>query len=916
MRTNSVKWLLMVALSGALAACNSEPSCSDGTRNGDETGVDCGGSCAACLTCGSATDCTSGVCVGGSCRAATCSDGVKNGDESDIDCGGSCAACPECSAATDCASGVCVDGSCRTATCSDGVKNGDESAIDCGGSCAACPAGSTCAAPSDCGSLVCTDGRCDEATCSDGVKNGGERDIDCAGVCAPCGTDATCMEAADCLSGVCTDGRCAAPACGDSVKNGGESDIDCGGACAPCADDAACAAPGDCVSGVCAAGVCRSATCGDGAKNGDESDTDCGGSCAPCASNAACTAPADCASGICTDARCAAPACDDGVKNGDESDTDCGGTCDGCGAEAACVSPGDCASGVCTGNVCLVATCHDTVRNGDETDVDCGGACGRCADTATCAVPADCVSGVCTGQVCVAPSCSDTVRNGDESDLDCGGSCLPCVDDAGCGAPGDCASGVCTAGLCIAPACDDGVKNGTESDLDCGGACGACVVGSVCGSGADCVSTVCEASVCHANLLSISGGGQFACALLYGGRIKCWGQNTDGQLGLGDTSTRGSNPSQMGPALPAVDLGTGRTARAVSAGISHACAILDDGSVKCWGANANGQLGLGDSAPRGKTANTMGDALPTVALGSGRTAVQISAGNGHTCAILDDGSVKCWGANGAGQLGLGDRVARGDGPNEMGDALLPVPLGRTAVSLALSTDGSCALLDDGTAKCWGNNSSGVAGQESPIASIGGAPDDLANLQPIALGTGRTVLQLAAGYVHVCALLDDFSVKCWGYNTDGRLGVGDTASHGDTVGSMGDGLPAVALGTGRTARQLTAHANGACAVLDDGSVKCWGLNNAGQLGVGDTTPRGATPASMGDGLPVTRLATGRTVVQLEAAWFSVCARLDDDSLQCWGDNGYQQLGTPGGQAFNARGDQPGEMGDALPRTKLW
>ena len=115
--------------------------------------------------------------------------------------------------------------------------------------------------------------------------------------------------------------------------------------------------------------------------------------------------------------------------------------------------------------------------------------------------------------------------------------------------------------------------------------------------------------------------------------MKCWGYNGDGELGLGDTTSRGDGwPGEMGDNLPAVDLGTGRTATAIAAGGNHTCALLDDATVKCWGFNGYGQLGLGDTVARGDEVGAMGDSLPAVDLGTGRTAVAIAAGSNHTCA--------------------------------------------------------------------------------------------------------------------------------------------------------------------------------------------------------------------------------------------------------------------------------------------
>jgi hypothetical protein len=159
-------------------------------------------------------------------------------------------------------------------------------------------------------------------------------------------------------------------------------------------------------------------------------------------------------------------------------------------------------------------------------------------------------------------------------------------------------------------------------------------------------------------------------------------------------------------------------AREIASGNGHSCALLEDDTLKCWGGNGGGQLGLGDTANRGDGAGEMGANLPTVDLGSGRHAVAIAAGHSDTCALLDNGTVKCWGFNAEGQLGLGDTANRGDGAGEMGDSLPAVSLGtgRTAVAISvggspISADGSfaCALLDNGSVKCWGENSFGALG---------------------------------------------------------------------------------------------------------------------------------------------------------------------------------------------------------------
>ena len=204
-------------------------------------------------------------------------------------------------------------------------------------------------------------------------------------------------------------------------------------------------------------------------------------------------------------------------------------------------------------------------------------------------------------------------------------------------------------------------------------------------------------------------GGVGVCALhTSDGGVKCWG----GMPGYELSTFYGDAPNEMGDHLAFIDLGTARHAKALTVGTDHACAILDDDRVKCWGNNQYGQLGLGDTRDRGRAAGDMGDALPYVDLGAGRTVRAISAGDWVTCAILDTGKLKCWGLNAAGELGLGDTNARGKAPNQMGDGLPYVDLGtgRTPESVYAGEDRVCAILDDHTVKCWGNDADGALGR--------------------------------------------------------------------------------------------------------------------------------------------------------------------------------------------------------------
>jgi hypothetical protein len=284
-------------------------------------------------------------------------DGSKNGDETDVDCGGgTCATCADgksCVLPDDCSSGKCLSNQCVAVSCDDDVTNGNETDVDCGGSCLPCADGLACGLPADCRSKVCTAQVCQVPACDDGVANGSETDVDCGGSCGVCAPGAACKDPADCDSGVCTGSVCQYAECNDNILNGDETDTDCGGSCAGCPDLGVCEVDQDCASGVCDAFQCQAATCLDGAANGEETDVDCGGpTCDECADGNACVVGGDCASGVCYGGVCAAPACGDGVLNGTETALDCGGSCapaTKCAQGQTCAVAGDCQSGVCNG---------------------------------------------------------------------------------------------------------------------------------------------------------------------------------------------------------------------------------------------------------------------------------------------------------------------------------------------------------------------------------------------------------------------------------------------------------------------------------------------------------------------------------------------------------------------------------------
>jgi len=361
-------------------------------------------------------------------------------------------------------------------------------------------------------------------------------------------------------------------------------------------------------------------------------------------------------------------------------------------------------------------------------------------------------------------------------------------------------------------------------------------------------------------ITQVATGANHTCVLRDDGAVLCFGANGSGQLGLGDTANRGDQAGEMGAALPTVQLPTGTNARAITAGAAHTCALLDDDSIVCWGANADGQLGAGDMIVRGDNAGEMGDALVRVDLGTNRRARAVSAGADHTCALRDDDSIVCWGLGANGRLGTGNENSVGDESGEMGDSLIAVNLGaeRSALAITVGKEHTCAIRDDERVVCWGIGDNGRLGDGAGF-TIGDEPDELGDsLVVVDLGAESRATAVTAGGAHTCALLVNGSMKCWGAGASGRLGIGNQSDMGDTADTLGDTLPVVNLGTGRSARAVFAGDQHTCAVLDSWQVKCWGRGSSGRLGSGSTSNLADSTSELGEGLPAVQLGTSRTV----------------------------------------------------------
>lgn len=380
-------------------------------------------------------------------------------------------------------------------------------------------------------------------------------------------------------------------------------------------------------------------------------------------------------------------------------------------------------------------------------------------------------------------------------------------------------------------------------------------------------------------------GDEHTCTLLGSGDIKCWGNNNYGQLGYGDNTKRGDSTDDVGNNLPTVNLGTNRHAIAIAAGARHTCALLDTGTVNCWGDNRLGQLGTGD------TTTTNAPASSTIDLGTNRTAVEISAGAEHTCARLDDGTIKCWGSNENGQLG-----SQADPTVSQSSTPQTVELGSNK-GIQLTTGGahSCVLLHNGKITCWGRNQEGQLGREDAATSIGDQSGDMANLKTVNLSAGQTATFITAGINHTCALLDDHTVKCWGDNRYGQLGKGDPTNAGDAQDTIFN-LSAIsfdasgdASGGKSLASKIAAGGGQVCVITMDKELRCWGNNDVGQLGIENNDEIGDDSNEMGNNLVATKLKTGELALDVATGKGHSCALLSDGTVKCWGSNGAGQLG---------------------------
>jgi len=294
--------------------------------------------------------------------------------------------------------------------------------------------------------------------------------------------------------------------------------------------------------------------------------------------------------------------------------------------------------------------------------------------------------------------------------------------------------------------------------------------------------------------IAVASGHEHSCALTASGAVSCWGSDQYNQLGTSSLSGDSSQP------VPVDGLSSG--VAAIAAGGNHSCAVLATGNVRCWGYNQFAQLGTGDTGVY---------ASPQPVVGLGGQAVAVSGGDWHTCALLASGTVQCWGYNNFGQVGS----------SSVGTTPVTSPVtvgllnGAQAIAIATGSTHTCALTSGGGVQCWGADNYGQLGD-------GGASTSYSPVQVQNLTSGVAAISSTA--YHTCALTYAGAVSCWGYNADGELGNGLLNN---------SAVPIPVQGLNAAVAAISAGGGHSCALLSSGDLQCWGDNSNGQLGNGNT-----------------------------------------------------------------------------------
>jgi alpha-tubulin suppressor-like RCC1 family protein len=379
----------------------------------------------------------------------------------------------------------------------------------------------------------------------------------------------------------------------------------------------------------------------------------------------------------------------------------------------------------------------------------------------------------------------------------------------------------------------------------------------------------------------VSAGTFSACAVRPGGTVECWGDNNSGDLGIGNftgpQTCQGGNACSPSP----VTVSNLSGATSVGTGFLYACAILAGGNVECWGHNAANVLANNDTNGPQTCGTNGGCSTVPFAIAGVSNATQLATGGIFACALIANGTIECWGAGGAGQLGNGS-AGFPPGPVQVQGIT-------NAVAVSAGFEDACALLATGVVECWGNNQVGQIGN--------GTFDNQANA-PVPVPGITSAVAVGVGLDVACAVLANGTVQCWGNNAGGQLGIGTNSGPQTCTGTACSTTPVTVSGlTNAVAVSIDQHA---CALLSNGTIACWGDNSVGELGDGTLTTHLAPEVVPGvSGVSAVTVGGGNT-----------CVRLTSGAVECWGsassgENGNGNTGGPNQcpNALNPCADTP-------------
>ena len=391
---------------------------------------------------------------------------------------------------------------------------------------------------------------------------------------------------------------------------------------------------------------------------------------------------------------------------------------------------------------------------------------------------------------------------------------------------------------------------------------------------------------------AVTASSSYTCALHRAGTISCWGNNSDGQLGSGQT---GEELEESAVPVQVADI---TDAIAIASSQLHSCALHMAGTISCWGNHYQGRLGSG------QTSEELEEPAVPVRVANITDAIAIATGEQHSCALREDGTIACWGGDDG--FGLFGETSEFQEADQLGT--FPVPVQVTditdAVAIATGEEHSCALHQNGEISCWGYNPWGRLGNGQSGAEESDTPVEVAGIS--------NAKDIGAGLYHTCVLLESGSVSCWGGNWIGQLG--DGTNENSAVPVQAEGIAnATDVATGwfdscalnetgtiscwgghnmannpfdplevediTDATALATSSSHSCALHKNGTISCWGNNYYGQLGNG-TDENSNVPVQVEDITDATAVATG---------FNHSCALHENGTISCWGANRSGQLG---------------------------